>query len=219
MAFTPNAFPAVRISKADLDETHTHIKAAQLRARDIIDEAERTAAEVLSHSEKEQNRRTEEFEVNKKSSLREFMKSKEIDNQIDAIVTLSLQAKQIKDEFDSLKPWLIDFVIATTRKILGSLPKDDVIAGLVSEAVTMCPLNDGLKLKVNQSEKVSINDAMIAFPNAFAGITDVIYDATMQPDTILLEGIGGFMDISQNAQLSVLRSHLENQFTERSDDA
>lgn len=212
------AIPAGRIPKADLDATYTHFTAAQSRARDIIAEAERQAAEALSHAEKEEQRRKEASEANNKTALRELMKSKEIDAQINAIVNLSLQSKQIKDEFDALKPWLVDFVIAAVGKVLGSLPRDEVIAGLVAEAVAMSPLNEGLRLKVNPGEKADIKDAMTAFPKAFVGVTDVVGDASMKLNTILLEGMGGFMDISQQAQLSELRKHLEDQFAGLSDD-
>jgi len=172
----------------------------------------------LSRAESEEQRRKEIFETNNKTALRELISAKEVDAQIDAIVSLSLQSKRLKDEFEALKPWLVDFVIAAVKKVLGSLPKDELISGLVAEAVAMSPLNNDLRLKVHPDDKAAIKDAMAAHPKAFVGIADVLGDASLQPDTVLLEGVGGFMDISQHAQLSELRHHLENQFADASDD-
>ena len=200
---------ATRLPRRDLEAALRARHDARGEAERILAEAREAAEAIRAAAQAEAEARTRTLRRVADEELRRFVDAEALSRNAEALADVLRAAAEIRRGFEALTPWVVALVEASLRRILGALAPEDAAGRIVAAAVADLRLREGLALRVAPEDLTTLRAARAAHPERFEAVVAVVADAELPPGALVLDGAGGLVDVSLEAQLGRLRAHLE----------
>lgn len=200
---------AQRVPKSSFSKATDCLTAAQAEVKEILATANATAKRINEElmallDEHEESIREEEEASHKR--LQEHQHQQRQTQEVNAVIDA---AAKVQAGFDTLTPWLGEFVETCLRKIIGQYEKPEILEATIVEATLQMKSKSKLTLTVSTSDYTEAKTLFNANPERLCGIRLVQADADLSPGEIRLEADGGFVNIGLDAQLAALAQALD----------
>lgn len=107
-------------------------------------------------------------------------------------------------DFKASEDWLATLVVDGVRRVLGSLPPEQLDLEVVRSAIKESGERWKLELQVSQADHVQIEDLLRSAGAEFECIGSIVAKADLQPGQMFLLSAGGITDITVDVQLRTL---------------
>ncbi len=208
MAFDTHRVTVSRLSRSDFETALGIVATAHAEAQ----EAKRKAEDEVAIQLDELKAKERAFDKHKALVLKSISgararatSAKRNAAEADNLLRESAAARQ---RYDDITPWLVDFVDACLRKIIGQIDHSDLIAAVVTEAIADVKSTEGLVLRVATSDRAALESLIRRHPERFAAIETVVSDSALRKGGLVLQGQGSSAEIGIEAQLSVLAAQI-----------
>jgi type III secretion protein L len=169
------------------------------------------ADELLKKAEEEAERvklqAKEAFEQEKKLGYAQGLEDGrlELSEQMMDTVTKAL------DYLESLEGDMVTLVKEAIKKILGGLPDQEVITGVVRKALSLAQSQRRVILRVSNQDKPFVQEKLAEFMRDYASIefVDLVGDSRLNPGDCLLESELGVIDTGLGTQIKAISNTLD----------
>lgn len=200
---------AQRVPKSSFAKATDCLTAAQAEAKEILATANATAKsvneELMTVLDEHEKNMAEQEEASHKL-LQKHQDQQRQTQEVNAVIDA---AAKVQAGFDTLTPWLGEFVETCLRKIIGQCEKPEILEATVAEATLQMKSKSELILIVSASDYKEVKTLFDANPERLRGVKLVQADADLSPGEMRLEADGGFVNIGLDAQLAALTQALD----------
>lgn len=210
---------AQRVSKSSFSRATDCLTAAQAEAKEILAIANATAKSINEELMTLLDDHEKSIAEQEEATLKLLQVNQDKHRQIQEVSAVIDAAAKVQAGFDTLTPWLGEFVETCLRKIIGHSEKTEIMKAMIAEATLQMKLKSELTLIVSSSDYKEAKTLFDAEPERLRGIKLVQAAADQSPGEIRLEAEGGFVDIGLDAQLAALRQALGKSVATHKEDA
>lgn len=214
MATKVQPFRAERLPAAEavrIDQLDGHARDAMSEARAMIEVARRETSKLREMAEAEKARRKAVMVATADKALADFLDGKRVERDARASAALLSDAASVRQDFDALIPWLTDFLRTAVGRLVGEIGEEEVFSRLVVQGVADLKRSRGIALVVHPDTLARVEAARVQFPDRFSAVERVTPDGSQPRDRLLLEGDGGFVDLSLDVGVDALCAELTRQ--------
>lgn len=190
------------LNSQDFDEALNLEAKLKERVTEILYEAHLRADQILEQVDDEKHQKLKEIE----ESTSKFNASALRDQQAEAFAEMLSVSADIKAEFESMTPWLIDLLATCLQRLVGELEDAELTSRLIHEALKATGAKYGQALLVHPDEKARLLSTMSTYPNRFEGVTSLETCAEIEPGTIQIACDTSLCNVSLAAQFEALIS-------------
>lgn len=183
--------PGTRILKAhevaELYEAAAVLEAAKQRAEAIRQKAE------------------EAYEVRKEEGYRDGLDEGRLENAEKLMETAMSSVAFI----EGIETTLVDVVVQSLRKIMGGIPPEERIVGIIRQALTTVRNQQRVTVRVAPADEVAVREAFASMLQRVPGessFLDLLVDARLDRGACILESEMGVMDASVETQLQAMEN-------------
>ncbi len=107
---------------------------------------------------------------------------------------------------ENIEKTLVDVVSASIEKILGEFNKEDLVVGVVRQALSSVRGQQKIIIRVSPSDEKAVREALASMiDNNKGGFIDIVPDPRLKQSSCILESDLGVIDASLETQLTALR--------------
>ena len=209
-------FAATRLTAAEATaqmqksvEIDQEVGATISEAKALIETARQEARRVQELSEAKSRERDTALQGIANAAVDRYLDTKRVEAAATAAARLIRDAGEIREEFDSMIPWLTEFLEVAITRLIGQLDDEDVLSRLVAEGVSSLKDARQVTVLVHPADLAHLQATRTSYPVRFSGVADIRGDARLQPGAVSLEGAGGSVDASLVTQVEALCAALE----------
>lgn len=184
-------------------------KRASTEATRLIEEAEARAAEIIAAAEAEADDVRAGLEKISEQELEKFVNTRALDEVADGLVTMVNEAQKVRRDFDDLKPWLTDLVGQALNRVLGTLPREEVLEQALVNTMAEMRERWDLILRCHPDLAPAFKDIVAHQPELADAIKEIQVDHDLDLDDCLLIGRQGILDVSVTTQVEAFTRALE----------
>ncbi len=208
-------YRARRVPAADFSSAQSLLAKAARDSEEIIAQAQARAEEITSAASDEKSRLeqsiAELYEQENRIAEEARLRAAEGEN----IVHLLAEAAEIRDEFETLTPWLRELVDTCVKRIVGELDDDERTTRLLAVGIAEMRTAHQLVLRVCSDDYARVSGLRQRFPETFSAVGTILPDPDVPADTLFLEGAAGFVELGFEGTRQALIDHLEAALEER----
>jgi type III secretion protein L len=115
------------------------------------------------------------------------------------------------DYLESLEGDMVALVKEAIKKILGDLPGEEIVSGVVRKALSLAQSQRRVTLRVSVQDKPAVQEKLAELLREYSSIefVDIIDDARLKPGDCLLESELGVIDTGLATQIKAISNTLE----------
>lgn len=178
-------------------------------ARVLMEAVQREAERVRRMADAEQERRDTALTAIASQTVDRYLDTKRIEAAAIAGARLIREASAVRREFESMTPWLSEFLRAAIERMVGRMDDEDLLSRLVAEGVASMQHSREVVVRGGPVAIERIAAARKAHPDRFAAVASLRVDASLPADAIVVEGEGGVVDASLSTQVDLLCREIE----------
>lgn len=186
----PAPAPGERVLKArdcaELYEADRIVEAAQARAREILEEAERA------------------YQKRYEEGYAEGLEAGKLENAQKVMETVLASVEFI----EHIESTVVSVVTQSIRKIVGEMEDEKRIVGIVQTALNNVRGEQKVTVRVSPKDEPAVNRALAAM--TAGSYLVVVADPRLSPDSCILESDLGVIDASLSTQLKALENAFHN---------
>ncbi|MEM8978516.1 MAG: hypothetical protein AAGD04_03470 [Pseudomonadota bacterium] len=190
-------------------KTKKQTEHAQSEAAQILAAAQAEAEQIVRAAEAKAAENEQRLKELSDQSLERFLNEDAVDATARALAKLMDQTATMRNELDDAKTWIVPIVRTAFKRIIGTLPTDDVLTGAIEQSLGEVRERWDLVLRCHPSLQRQIASVIEENPRLSGAIREVQMDRTLQLSECQLVSGQGVLDIGVDTQMETFLRALE----------
>ncbi len=198
------------IEYAGLTEDIAERVNAREEAEKIIATAQEQAQQMMQQAEARALQHEAQLKEIADQSLERFLNEDAVDMTARALGHLLEQARQIRADLDEAEIWVIPLIRLAIKRIVGTIPEEDILTGVVSQSLNEVRDRWNLVLRCHPTLQRQLANIVESDQKLQAAIREVQIDRSLEVEDIRLVTAQGILDIGVNTQIETFLRSIEH---------